>query len=263
MMSEGYDAIVVNGASPTGLNSVLEEAVDRGIMIVGFDANIESDKVYNVNTDQVEYGRMLGEHLVASMGEKGNIIVMAGIEGNAVTLARQEGIHEVIDQYPGIKVLGSGYGEWDESTSAREFGKLMSAYADQGIDGVIDEGGGGHAIVQALQEYKIDIKDFPLAEGEMFNSFMKDWVDYDMTKVFTTAQPPYLSAAAVDVTIKLLRGEAVEKMTLIPTPTCDSVERAKELYAPDMDGNFICDWTDDANSFGLTLEEVFPTNSES
>lgn len=38
---------------------------------------------------------------------------------------------------------------------------LMSAYASQGIDGILSEGGGGHAIVQSLVENGIDPQRFP------------------------------------------------------------------------------------------------------
>lgn len=258
MMSEGYNAIVINAASETGLTSVLEEAADRGIVVVAFDATVQSDMVYNVNTDQFEYGRLLAQNLVDMMGSSGNILWIKGIEGNAITTIRSQGVESVLSQYPNIKVIGTGFGAWDDSTTAVEMANLMSAYSAMGIDGILDEGGGGHAIVESLVEYGYDVKNFPLAEGEMYNSFMKDWVDYDMQKCFTTAQPPYLVAASIDVALKVLNGEAVEPTTLIPTPTCASAaDAANKWYAPDQDGKFICDWTDNNNTWGLSIEELF------
>jgi ribose transport system substrate-binding protein len=257
MMSEGYDAILCIAASETGLNSVLEEAAERGIVVVCFDANVDSDLVYNVNTDQIEYGRLLAQSLADRMNGKGNILWIKGIEGNAVTIARSEGMQGVLDNYPDIKVLGTAFGMWDDSTTAVEMAKLMSAYSDMGIDGILSEGGGGHAIVESLIEYGYDVTKMPIAEGEMFNSFMKDWVEMGLD-AFTTAQPPYLSAAAMDVAIKVLNGEKVDKWTYIDLPTCSSVDEAKEKwYQPDQDGNFICDWTDNKNTWNLSVEAIF------
>ena len=108
------------------------------------------------------------------MGGEGNILWIKGIEGNQVTLDRTEGMQSVLDNYPGINVLGDGYGKWDDSTTASVMSNLMSAYASQGIDGILSEGGGGHAIVQSLVENGIDPATVPISEGEMFNSFMKD-----------------------------------------------------------------------------------------
>ena len=80
MMSEGYDAIVCIAASATGLQSVLEEAAERGIVVVCFDTTVDSDLVYNVNTDQFEYGRLLAQSLADRMGGEGNILWIKGIE---------------------------------------------------------------------------------------------------------------------------------------------------------------------------------------
>lgn len=255
MMSEGYDAIVVNAASQTGLNAVLEEAADRGIVIVCFDAVVESDKVYNVNTDQVQYGSNLAQWLADSMEGKGNILWIKGIEGNAITETRSSGMQAVLDKYPDIKVLDVGYGEWDDSTTATVMANLMSAYSSQGIDGILDEGGGGHAIVESLIEYGYDIKDIPIAEGEMINSFMKDYVDYELN-AYSQGQPPYLVAASVDVALKVLKGEKVDAFTMIDLPTCSSLEEAKKLYVSDQDGSFVCDWTDASNTWNLTVDDL-------
>lgn len=256
MMSEGYDAIICIAASATGLTSVLEEAAERGIVVVCFDANVDSDLVYNVNTDQHKYGEQLATALVEKMGGEGNILWLKGIDGNAVTIARTEGMQSVLDNYPDIKVLGEGYTAWDESTGAQVMSQLMSAYADQGIDGILDEGGSGDAIVQSLTEYGYDATQVPIAEGEMFNSFMKDWVEMDLN-TWSCAQPPYLSAASVNVALAVLNGEEVDAFTYIEQPTCSSKEEAEEKwYAPEQDGNWVCDWTDNDNSFKLTIDEI-------
>ena len=113
MMSEGYDAIICIAASATGLQSVLEEAAERGIVVVCFDTSVDSDLVYNVNTDQFEYGRLLAQSLADRMGGSGNILWIKGIEGNQVTIDRTAGMQSVLDNYPDIKVLGEGFGQYD------------------------------------------------------------------------------------------------------------------------------------------------------
>lgn len=100
-------------------------------MVVCFDTTVDSDLVYNVNTDQFEYGRLLASP-GGRMGGEGNILLDKGIEGNRVTLDRTEGMQSVLDNYPGIKVLGDGYGKWDDYTTASVMSNLMSAYASRG-----------------------------------------------------------------------------------------------------------------------------------
>jgi ribose transport system substrate-binding protein len=257
MMSEGYDAIITIAASETGLTSVLEEAIERGIVVVAFDNQVKSDLVYNVNTDQVEFGRLLADWLVKAMGGKGNILWIRGIEGTPVTIQRTEGMQKVLDKYPDIKVLGVGYGRWDESTAISVLSNLMSAHHSKGINGMLSEGTGGHAIVKVFEDYKIDVKKIPIAEGDMANAYMKDWLDLDLN-TFTTAQPPYLSAAAVDVALRVLNGEKVDKLTFIDLPTCSSREEAQKWYQPTQEGSFTCAWTDNVNTWNLAMEDVAP-----
>ena len=112
--------------------------------------------------------------------------------------------------------------------------------------------------MQSLSENGIDPASIPISEGEMFNSFMKDWVELDLD-AFCTAQPPYLSAAAVDVALAVLNGEDVEPWTYIDLPTCSSKEEAEnKWYQPTQEGGFVCDWTDNNNTWNLNVEDVAP-----
>src|ERR1700733_13394883 len=54
MILAGYDAIVINAASPSGLNSVINQAVAQGIVVVSFDNVVTTAKAINVNEDQRE-----------------------------------------------------------------------------------------------------------------------------------------------------------------------------------------------------------------
>ena len=40
LISQGVDAILIDAASPTGLNGILQQAADRGIVIVSFDNTV-------------------------------------------------------------------------------------------------------------------------------------------------------------------------------------------------------------------------------
>ena len=92
MMSKGYDAILVDASSPTALVPVLHEAVQRGIVVVAFDNTVESDKVYNVNTDQVQFGRVQAQWLMDQIGGKGNILLIKGIDGISINSDRDQAI---------------------------------------------------------------------------------------------------------------------------------------------------------------------------
>src|SRR5687768_8788649 len=58
MILEGYDAIVVNAASPTALNGAVKEACDAGIVVVSFDGIVTEPCAYRIAVDFKEMGRM-------------------------------------------------------------------------------------------------------------------------------------------------------------------------------------------------------------
>ncbi len=255
MMSKGYDAIIVNAASPTALAPVLNEAVDRGIVIVAFDNTVDSDKIYNVNTDQVEFGTKQAQWLADKIGGKGNILLLKGVEGTTVSRDRNLGYAAVLKKYPDIKILQEGFGKWDDAATAVEINNMLSAHANEPISGILQEGGGENAIFDALKQHGLDPTKVALT-GEMLNGFFKHMKE-DNVPGIAVGQPPYLSAASIDVALKVLKGEKVEKTTLIPLPVASSDEVDK-WYAPDQPDNFFVDWKDANNTYNLKLEEILP-----
>lgn len=255
MMSEGYDAILVNAASPTALAPVLNEAADRGIVVVAYDNTVDSDRIYNVNTDQVEFGRIQAKWLMEQIGGKGNILLIKGVEGTTVSRDRNQGYQEVLKDYPDVKILQEGYGKWDDAATAVVINNMLSATKDKNIVGILNEGGGENAIVEALNKRNIDPASIPIT-GEMLNGFFRHMKESGV-KGIAVGQPPYLSAAAIDVAIKALKGEQVEKTTLIDLPVADYTE-VEKWYAPDQPDNFFVDWTNPENTYNLKIEQIIP-----
>lgn len=255
MMSQGYDAIIVNAASPTALAPVLNEASERGIVVVGYDNTVDSDKIYNVNTDQVEYGRIQANWLMDQIGGKGNILLIKGLEGTTVSRDRNQGYQEVLANYPDVNVLQEGYGKWDDAATAVVINNMLSATKGKDVVGILYEGGGENAIVEALKKRDIDPSTIPVT-GEMLNGFFRHMKESGV-KGIAVGQPPYLSAAAIDVAIKALKGEQVEQMTLIDLPLADFTEVDKWL-APDQPDNFFVDWTDVDNTYNLKIDQIIP-----
>lgn len=71
--------------------------------------------------------------------------------------------------------------------------------------------------MQSLVENGIDPATVPISEGEMFNSFMKDWVEMDLDAFWHRAAS-LPGRGAVDVALKVLNGEEVEPMTYVICP---------------------------------------------
>ena len=59
IISSRLDAIVINAASPTGLNGVIAQACSAGILVVSYDNVVTAPCALKVNTDQFDFGQQL------------------------------------------------------------------------------------------------------------------------------------------------------------------------------------------------------------
>jgi ribose transport system substrate-binding protein len=78
------DALIVNAATPSGLDQVLEEAAKRGIVIVAFDNTVTSDKAVNINEDQYLMGKRYAEFIADQIKGKGTVLMVRGLAGTSV-----------------------------------------------------------------------------------------------------------------------------------------------------------------------------------
>ena len=51
MISDGVDAIMINPASDTALDAIIEEACKQNILVVAFDQAVTAPCAYNVGVD--------------------------------------------------------------------------------------------------------------------------------------------------------------------------------------------------------------------
>ncbi|MCL6547540.1 MAG: substrate-binding domain-containing protein [Alicyclobacillus sp.] len=253
LMSQGYNAILVDAASSTALIPVLNQAVQRGIVVVAFDNTVDSPQVYNVNTDQVKFGALQAQWLMKKIGGKGNILIINGIDGIPINADRYKGYQNVLAKYPKVKVLQQGFGNYNEATTSVVINNMLSAVRGQKIAGILTQGGGEAAIYQALKQHNLNPAKIPMT-GEMMNGFFRI-MKQGHVQGFAAGQPPYLSAAALDVALKVLEGKKVPKTTLIPLPTATNQDIAR-WYAPGQSDDFYVDWTDAKNTYHLKLSDI-------
>ena len=102
LISQGVDAIVINAASPTGLNGIIGQACARGILVVSYDNVVTAPCALKVNTDQFAVRRAAGARTSStSMHGKGNVIMVTGVAGTFVDEAAQQGRRRGLQEVPG------------------------------------------------------------------------------------------------------------------------------------------------------------------
>ena len=238
-INQGYDAIVTIAVSPEGFDRVIRLADKNNVVLVPFDNVLDTDKVMQVNEDQLEMGRMYGNWVVDRLEAKGvksgKILEVRGLAGNSVDRDRSIGINEVLDQRNGPWERVSVVGNWDDGTAQKV---VADAIAVHGHFDAIAAQGGTTGVVQAMLDSGHPM--VPVA-GEAENGYRKLVATHSAEGLegISIGQSPGLVAIAMKAAISALEGNVMPQLISVPLPvaTFDELEDGKN-YWTDLPDNF-------------------------
>ena len=219
LISSGANAIIINPADATALNSVISEAKRRGVKIISVDQAIDSPDVLNVTNDQKQYGKLGGEWLAKKLGGKGNILEMRGISGAPADTARHEGFMEAIKANPGMKVVKQTFTGWQFGTGGKQALDVLQSGTK--IDGIWTSGI-DYSVVNALKT--ANKQDIPVV-GADNNKFLGQLLDG--TPGVAVTNPATVGGVGAAVAIKALKGENPEPNTVLTPQVWDSENKSE------------------------------------
>jgi ribose transport system substrate-binding protein len=220
LIVEGWNAIVINAASPTALNGVIKEACDAKIVVVVFDGLATAPCAYKVAYDYVKMGRMEVDYVANKLGGKGNVLEIRGIAGVSVDDDISRGIHEEIKKYPGMKIVGSVHGNWTQTVAQKEVAGILPTLPP--VDAVVTQGGDGWG---AYQAFKAAGRKTPLIimgnrqdELALWQELAKEKGGYD---TFSLSSAPGVASVAFWVAQQVLAGKHVPNQIDVPLLVID------------------------------------------
>lgn len=149
MILQGYDAIVVNAASPTAINGAVKEACDAGLTVVSFDGIVTEPCAWRIAVDFKEMGRQQVEYLASRIPDGGNLLEIRGLAGVFVDDEISAGIHQGAKEYPQFKIVGSVHGDWAQDVAQKAVAGILPSLPD--VVGVVTQGGDGYGAAQAFK----------------------------------------------------------------------------------------------------------------
>jgi ribose transport system substrate-binding protein len=217
-INQGYDAIVTIAVSPEGFDRVIRLADKNNVVIVPFDNVLDTEKVMEVNEDQLEFGRMNGRFLRAQLGSKtdGKILEVRGLPGNSVDRDRHIGFREVMEKGAKFQIV-EVVGNWDDGTAQKVTADAIAVHGK--FDAVFVQGGSTGA-VRAMMDAKHPF--VPIA-GEAENGFRKLVALHakDGLKGISIGQSPGLVAISIKAAITALQGNPMPQLISVPIPSAD------------------------------------------
>ena len=94
LILQGYDAIVLNAASPDALNGAVKEACDAGIIVVSFDGIVTEPCAWRIAVDFTKMGEVQLDYLTEKMPDGGNLLEIRGLAGVFVDDEIHKGIED-------------------------------------------------------------------------------------------------------------------------------------------------------------------------
>ena len=215
LIVEGWDAIVLDAASPTALNGVIRQACDAGIVVVVFDAIATEPCAHRLTFDFKQLGTIEAEFVAEKLGGKGNVLEIRGLAGTSIEVDIHDAIMEVFAKYPDINVVGSVYGSWNNTDAQREVAGILPTLPE--IDAVVGQGGDGWGAYQAI---KAAGRPTPLITFGNRQDELKLWSDlaaengsYD---TISLSSAPGIASVAFWVAQQILAGKEVPSDMVMP-----------------------------------------------
>ncbi len=206
MIASGAKAILFYPLSGTALNRVIRQGCKQGVLMVAYDSGVTEPCAYNINTLTARYGANGAQWLVNKLGGKGEIIFNHGVAGTALTKLYDEQAYKVFRRYPGIKIVGDFYGNWNDATSQEEISKILAAHPN--VDGIwtVD---GTYGSLQAVLKNRPDR--LVAIAGQSNNGFRLMMADPAMQakglEGLSSSQPPSVGGYAFKLMMEILQGK--------------------------------------------------------
>jgi ribose transport system substrate-binding protein len=149
LILQGYDAIVIDAASPDALNGAVKQACDAGIVVVAFDGLVTEPCAYKVTVDLAgTYGAEQVRQIAKRLPNGGNILYVRGLAGTSIDADITKGVQAEIAKHPNLKIVNEVYGNWDQTTAQKAVATVLPSLPQ--IDAVLDQGGDGYGTAQAF-----------------------------------------------------------------------------------------------------------------
>jgi len=214
LILQGYDAIVVNAASPTALNGAVREACDAGIIVVSFDGIVTEPCAWRIAVDFHEMGRSQIEYLNGRMPDGGTLLEIRGLAGVFVDDEISAGIHAGVEEYPGFDIAGSVNGDWAQDVAQRAVAGILPSLPE--IDAVVTQGGDGFGAAQAFAAAGRPTPIIIMGNRQDELLWWKEQKDANGYETFSVSIAPGVSTLAFWVAQQILSGEDVPQDLVVP-----------------------------------------------
>jgi ribose transport system substrate-binding protein len=228
-----YDLIAILPGNGTLMTPIVRDVFKSGTKVMVIDRPVEGDQfTVFYGGDNAQCGKNAAKYVGDRLKGKGQIAVLRSYVGIPIDLQRYNGFMEVLKKdYPGIKVLVEGDGEFNQQAGLKAMSNILPAYPK--IDAVFsqdDESAVG-ALTAIKNANRKDIQ-FVTGMGGSKSAYAR-MAAKDPLYGASMSYLPTMGGRALALAKKILQGEKFEKTNIEPTivVTAENVQKyMKDAY---------------------------------
>ncbi|MBA1243402.1 ABC transporter substrate-binding protein [Pseudomonas japonica] len=226
LILQGYNAIVINAASPTALNGTVKQACDAGIIVVSFDGVVTEPCAYRISMDFKQSGLDQMDYLAKRFPNGANVLEIRGLAGVSVDEQIHSGIVAGAQKYPNLKIVGSVNGNWTQTVAQKAVAGILPSLPK--VDAVVTQGDDGYGAAQAFANAGRPTPTIIFGNREEELSWWKKQRDANGYQSFSISSAPSISSLAFWVAQQLLDGKQLPHDLLSPalSVTQDNLDTA-------------------------------------
>lgn len=237
--AQGKDAVLVSAVDVSASTEAVKRAIEKDVLVVNYNTHIEDDvEEYFVGIDNFDLGYQGGEALVKYVDEHldGKAkVAMITLSMFGIGIERGDGFLEAVKDHPGIEVVAQQDASGPEE-GANVTETILQANPDIDLIWAANEGGAIGAVVGAeskglANKIKVFGTDISLQSADYL-------LDEDSPYYAVSTQLPYeIGYNAMETAVKALKGESVEKETIVSLDlySKEDLEKIKEYVEENKD----------------------------
>jgi ribose transport system substrate-binding protein len=217
VLKDRPDAVIFIPVDDVAMIDSVNKLNDAKIPIVLVSNPLPGSFVTYVGADDFEIGYREARYLFEKLGAKGKIVVIEGTPAAPTNRERVRGYQRAFAEFPGIQVLGSGIGNYQQVDARRVMEKFLTEHKE--IDAVLSANDSmALGVLEALKAANrtaivIGINGILPAVKQIETGGMLASVDFNMFKIGCTA-----TRAAV----RHLRKEPLPEKVMLPAEVIDN-----------------------------------------
>jgi erythritol transport system substrate-binding protein len=130
-------AIILDNAGADASAAAIGKAKAAGVpvFLIDREINVRGLATAQLVSNNFQGASLGAEAFVQAMGEKGAYLELVGKESDTNAVIRSRGYHEVIDQYPALKMVARQTANWSQSEAFAKVQSVLQAHPE--VKGVI------------------------------------------------------------------------------------------------------------------------------